>query len=47
MFRAESFEETHEYGSMLSDAKTLLYPGSINFTRLLMVLRLINLKGIN
>jgi len=30
--RAESFAEAHEYGSMSSDAKTPLYPGSTNFT---------------
>ena len=44
---AESFVEAHGYGSMSSDAKSPLYPGSTNFTRLLAMLRLINLKAIN
>jgi len=43
----ESFVEAHGYGSMSSDAETPLYPGSTNFTRLLVVLRLMNLKAIN
>jgi len=43
----ESFVEAHGYGSMSSDAETSLYPGSTNFTRLSMVLRLMNLKAIN
>jgi len=30
----ESFAEARGYGSMSSDAKTPLYPGSTNFTRL-------------
>ena len=44
---AESFAKAHGYGSMSSDAETPLYPGSTNFTRLSMVLRLMNLKAIN
>ena len=44
---AESFEEAHGYGSMSSDVETPLYPGSTNFTRLSMMLRLMNLKAIN
>ena len=44
---AESFAQVHEYGSMSSDAETPLYLGSTNFTRLSMVLRLMNLKAIN
>jgi len=45
--RVESFVEAHGYGSMSSNAKTPLYPGSTNFTRLSTVLRLMNLKEIN
>jgi len=41
---AKSFLEAHEYGSMSSDVETPLYPGSTNFTRLSVVLRLMNLK---
>jgi len=44
---AESFAEAHGYGSMSSDAKTTLYPGSTNFTRLSEVLKLMILKTIN
>jgi len=44
---AESFAIAHSYGSMSSDAETPLYPGSTNFTRLSVVLRLMNLKAIN
>ena len=44
---AQSFAKAHGYGSMSSDAKTSLYPGSTNFTRLSVVLRLMNLKAIN
>ena len=44
---AESFAEVHGYGSMSSDAKTPLYPGSTNFTRLSAMLRSMNLKAIN
>jgi len=43
----ESSTEAHGYGSMSSDAETPLYPGSTNFTRLLTMLRLMNLKTIN
>ena len=42
----ESFVEAHGYGSMSSDAETPLYTGSTNFTRLLVVLRMMNLKEI-
>jgi len=45
--RVESFAEAHRYGSMSSDAETLLYPESTNFTRLSAVLKLMNLKEIN
>jgi len=45
--RDESFAKVHGYRSMSSDAKTPLYPGSTNFTRFSMVLRLMNLKAIN
>ena len=44
---AQSFEEVHGYENMSSDAETPLYPGATNFTRLLVVLRLMNLKAIN
>ena len=44
---ADSFAEAHGYGSMSSDAETPLYPISTNFTRLSVVLRLMNLKAIN
>ena len=44
---AKSFAEAHGYGIMSSDAETLLNHGSTNFTRLSMVLRLMNLKAIN
>jgi len=44
---AQSFAEAHGYGSMSSDAKTPLYSGATNFTRLSAVLRLMNLKAIN
>ena len=44
---AESFAEAQGYGSMSSDAETPLYLGSTNFTRLSVVLRLMNLKEIN
>ena len=44
---AEYFAEVHGYGSMSSDTKTPLYPGSTNFTRLSTMLRLMNLKEIN
>jgi len=44
---AESFAEMHGYESMSSDVETPLYPGSTNFTRLSVVLRLMNLKAIN
>ncbi|KAK7346843.1 hypothetical protein VNO80_21366 [Phaseolus coccineus] len=45
---AESFAKAHGYGSMSSDAETPLYPGSTNnFTRLSVVLRLMNLKALN
>jgi len=44
---AESFAEGHRFGSMSTDAKTPLYLGSTNFTRLSAVLRLMNLKAIN
>jgi len=43
----ESFAEVHGYGSMSSDAETLLYPKSTNFTRFSAMLRLMNLKAIN
>jgi len=33
--------------NMTTNVETLLYPGSTNFTRLLAVLRLINLKALN
>ena len=45
--RAESFAKAYGYGSMSNDTKTPLYPESTNFTRLLAVLRLMNLKAIN
>ena len=45
--RAESLAKAHGYGIMSSDAETPLYPGSTNFTRLSVVLRLMNLKTIN
>jgi len=35
------------YENMTTDAKTPLYPGSTNFTRLSSVLKLINLKALN
>jgi len=44
---AEFFAEAHGYGSMSSDSETPLYPRSTNFTRLSVVLRLMNLKTIN
>ena len=44
---AESFAEAYGYGSMSNDAETPLYPGSTNFTRFSVVLRLMNLKEIN
>jgi len=44
---AESFEKVHGYGSMSSDTETPLYHGSTNFTRLSVVLELMNLKAIN
>jgi len=44
---AEYFAEAHGYGSMSSHAETPLYPRSTNFTRLSVVLRLMNLKAIN
>jgi len=44
---AESFAKAHGYGSMSRYAQTPLYPGSTNFTRLSVVLRLMNLKAIN
>jgi len=40
----ESFAKAHGYGSMPSDAETPLYPESTNFTRLSVVLSLMNLK---
>jgi len=43
----ESFAEAHEYGSMSSDAETLLFPRSTNFTWLSTMLRLMNLNVIN
>jgi len=43
----ESFAEAHGYGSMSSNAETPLYPRSTNFTRLSVVLTLMNLKAIN
>jgi len=43
----EPFVELHGYKSMSSDIDTPLYPGPPNFTRLLTVLRLMNLKTIN
>ena len=44
---AECSAKAHRYGSMSRDAETPLYPGSTNFTRLSVVLRLMNLKTIN
>ena len=43
----ESFVEVHGYESMSSYVETPLYHGSSNFTWLLVVLRLMNLKAIN
>ena len=44
---AKSFAEAHGYESMSSDAETPLHPRSTKFTRLSVVLRLMNLKEIN
>ena len=35
------------YENITTDVETTLYPGSTNFTRLSIVLRLINLKALN
>jgi len=45
--RADSFAKSYGYRSMSSGEENPLYPGSTNFTRLPMVLRLVNLKVIN
>jgi len=45
--RVQSFAEAHGYGSMSSNAETPLYPGETNFTRLSVLLRLMNLKAVN
>ena len=36
-----------QFSNKFTDAETPLYPGSINFTRLSTVLRLMNLKAMN
>jgi len=43
---AESFTQA-VFENISNDAETPLYPGSTNFTRLLVVLRLMNLKAMN
>ena len=44
---AEAFAQTHVYEMMSGDAETPLYVGSTKFTRLSVVLRLMNLKATN
>jgi len=43
----KAFVQVHVHETMSTDVETSLYVGSIKFTRLLMVLRLMNLKATN
>ena len=44
---AKNFAKAHVYETMSTDAETPLYVGSTKFTRLSVVLRLMNLKASN